>query len=195
MSEKTLFEEGFQTGEITPTLDQLKQQIFELQEKCEKLSSQVFSYEQGITKEKKVSPHTPYKKKRKLPTTTTSKIGIRVDSKNEPVNGCDNAFVRPTLEEVKAYMDEIGEDRFTALKFWSYYEARGWILGRAKMKFWKRVLDNWSEKENIKGAKRMQKDTAAPRDNVVTFHAFKPVDNTGAVSYEEYERMKREGKL
>jgi len=194
MSEKTLFEEGFQTGEITPTLDQLKQQIFELQEKCEKLSSQVFSYEQGITKEKKVSPHTPYKKKRKLPT-TTSKIGIRVDSKNEPVNGCDNAFVRPTLEEVKAYMDEIGEDRFTALKFWSYYEARGWTLGRAKMKFWKRVLDNWSEKENIKEAKRTQKDATAPRDNVVTFHAYKPVDNTGAVTYEEYERMKREGKL
>ena len=195
MSEKTLFDEGLQTGEITPTLEQLKQQISELQEKCEKLSSQVFSYEQGTIKEKKVSPHTPYTKKRKRPTTTTSKIGIRADSKNEPANGCHDAFVRPTLEEVRAYMDEIGEHRFTALKFWSYYEARGWTLGKAKMKFWKRVLDNWSEKENIKGAKRMQNDATAPCDNIVTFHAFKPVDNTGAVTYEEYERMKREGKL
>ena len=194
MSEKTLFEEGFQTGEITPTLDQLKQQIFELQEKCEKLSSQVFSYEQGITKEKKVSPHTPYKRKEKAKN-NDSKMGLKFGSENESKNCSHEAFVRPTLEEVQAYMDEIGEHRFTAIKFWSYYEARGWTLGKAKMKFWKRVLDNWSEKENIKGAKRMQNDATAPCDNVVTFHAYKPIDNTGAVTYEEYERMKREGKL
>ena len=31
MSGKTLFEEGLQRGEITPTFDQLKQQISELQ--------------------------------------------------------------------------------------------------------------------------------------------------------------------
>ena len=65
MSEKTLFEEGFQTGEITPTLDQLKQQIFELQEKCEKLSSQVFSYEQGIIKEKKTANNNNIKDRHK----------------------------------------------------------------------------------------------------------------------------------
>ena len=59
MSEKTLFEEGFQTGEITPTFDQLKQQISELQKECEKLSSQLAAYEKETTKEKKVSPPHP----------------------------------------------------------------------------------------------------------------------------------------
>lgn len=194
MSEKTLFEEGFQTGEITPTFDQLKQQISELQKECEKLSIQLAAYEKETTKEKKVSPHTPYKRKEKA-NNNDSKMGLKFGSENESKNSSHEAFVSPTLEEVQAYMDEIGEHRFTAVKFWSYYEARGWTLGKAKMKFWKRVLDNWSEKENIKEAKHMQKDAAAPRDNVVTFHAYKPVDNTGAVTYEEYERMKREGKL
>lgn len=59
MSEKTLFEEGFQTGEITPTFDQLKQQISELQKECEKLSSQLAAYEHETTKEKKDSPPPP----------------------------------------------------------------------------------------------------------------------------------------
>lgn len=35
-------------------------------------------------------------------------MGLKIDSKNEPVNGCDDAFLSPILEEVKAYMDEIG---------------------------------------------------------------------------------------
>lgn len=194
MSEKTLFEEGLQTGEITPTFDQLKQQISELQKECEKLSIQLAAYEHETTKEKKDFPHTPIQIKEKA-NNNNSKMGLKIYSKNESKISCNESFISLTLQEVQAYMDEIGEHRFTAVKFWSYYEARGWTLGKAKMKFWKRVLDNWSEKENIKEAKHMQKDAAAPRDNVVTFHAFKPVDNTGAVTYEEYERMKREGKL
>ena len=35
-------------------------------------------------------------------------MGLKIDSKNEPVNGCDDAFLSPILEEVNAYMDEIG---------------------------------------------------------------------------------------
>lgn len=56
MSGKTLFDEGLQTGEITPTFDQLKQQISELQKECEKLSIQLAAYEHETTKEKKVPP-------------------------------------------------------------------------------------------------------------------------------------------
>ena len=59
MSEKTLFEEGLQSGRVTPTFDQLKQQISELQKECEKLSIQLAAYEHETTKEKKDFPHTP----------------------------------------------------------------------------------------------------------------------------------------
>ena len=113
----------------------------------------------------------------------------KTDNLQEPV------FVPPTLNEVQAYMDEIGENRFPALRFWNYYEAKGWVLGKAKMKFWKRVLDNWSNKENDRSKRRREANSSASQKNIVTFNACKPVDNTGAISYVEYERMKQEGKL
>lgn len=102
-------------------------------------------------------------------------------------------FTTPTLDEVQAYMDEIGEHRFTAVKFWNYYEAKGWVLGKSRMVFWKRVLDNWSNRENER-VKRKKGAILSAQQNIVTFNAFKPVNTTGAVSYTEYERMKKEGK-
>ena len=119
--------------------------------------------------------------------------GDSPNSKNG--NAPEQFFVPPTLDEVQAYMDEIGECRFTALKFWNYYEARGWILGKTKMRFWKRVLDNWVSTENDRARRRRGAKAPTAQRNIVTFNAYKPVDTTGAVSYEEYERLKKEGKL
>jgi hypothetical protein len=112
------------------------------------------------------------------------------NSKNESKKRSKKSFVPPTLDEVQAYMDEIGENRFTAVRFWNYYEAKGWILGKTKMKFWKMVLNNWCAKENNKF---MTNKTPTPNKNIVTFNAYKPVDTKGAVNLLEYERMKREG--
>ena len=126
-------------------------------------------------------------------TTTTTKKEIPENQKNETTP--PPVFVPPSVDEVQAYMDEIGERRFTALKFWNYYEARGWILGKTKMKFWRRVLDNWVSTENERARRRRGAKTPAPHQNIVAFNAYKPVDNTGAISLVEYERLKKEGKV
>ena len=110
-------------------------------------------------------------------------------------NAQEQPFVPPTIDEVQAYMDEIGEHRFTALKFWNYYEAKGWILGKSKMRFWKRVLDNWVNTEDDKSRRRRGIKVPSVPQNMVTFNAYKPIDTAGAVSYAEYERMKKAGKL
>ena len=119
--------------------------------------------------------------------------GDSPNSKNG--NASEQFFAPPTLDEVQAYMDEIGECRFTALKFWNYYEARGWILGKTKMRFWKRVLDNWVSTENDRARRRRGAKAPTAQRNIVTFNAYKPVDTTGAISILEYERLKKEGKL
>ena len=113
-----------------------------------------------------------------------------MDSEIKQKKGRKKAFIPPTLDDVQAYMDEIGECRFTAVRFYNYYEAKGWILGKVKMKCWKVVLDNWIERENKKG--KLGKPQQKPQQNVVTFNAYKPVDRTGTVSYEEYLKMKSE---
>ena len=111
-----------------------------------------------------------------------------MDSEMKQKKGRKRAFIPPTLDDVQAYMDEIGEDRFTAERFWRYYEAKGWVLGKAKMRFWKVVLDNWVERENNKGGQRVKPQKK--QQNIVIFNPFKPVDKTGVVSYEEYLRLK-----
>ena len=51
-------------------------------------------------------------------------------------------FVRPTLEEVRAYCAErhntVDPDRFFA-----YYEANGWSVGKRSMKDWKAAIRYW----------------------------------------------------
>lgn len=90
-------------------------------------------------------------------------------------------------------MDTMGDPQFTASYFWTYYDSREWKLGCRKMRDWKKVLDNWIERENSIAARRKTKPTIkSPHQNIVTFNAYKPVERKGTVSYEEYLRMKKE---
>ena len=198
MDTKTFIEENVpQTGEIPPIIAQLNQRIYVLQEECQKLRNQLVAFKQEKQKEKQDSPHTPLQIKEKIKEKNhyhNSKMVSENDQKKGSQKARREPFVPPTLEEVQAYMDEIGEKRFTAVRFWNYYEAKGWVLGKVKMKFWKRVLDNWSSGRND-GSRRWGAAKAPARQNVVTFNAFKPMETKGAVSYVEYERMKREGRV
>ena len=107
---------------------------------------------------------------------------------------CENVFEIPSVDEVQAYMDSKGETRFTAEYFWTYYDSRGWKPGNGKLESWRKALDSWIERENNKASKRSGK-VEKPHQNIVTFNAYKPVERKGAVSYEEYERMKQNGTI
>ena len=196
MSTKTENEVNVLHGSgVNPTIEQFKRQILELQKECQKLSSEIGAFKQEKQKEKKDSPRTPLQKKEKIKeknNNNDSKMCWGKQPEIDSQKGRKEAFVPPTLEEVQAYMDQKGEHRFTAVKFWNYYEARGWTLGKSKMRFWRRVLDFWIERDMNNASGRSRQSAQAPQDNVVTFHAYKPVDTKGAVSYEEYLRMKGE---
>ena len=58
-------------------------------------------------------------------------------------------FVKPTLEEVQAY---INEQRFivNAETFIDYYESNGWKVGKNPMKDWKAAVRTWEQKEKEK---------------------------------------------
>lgn len=169
---------------------ELKHQILEVQSALQKL--------RRTEKKKKMKESTPppLKERKEIRKEVfynnyNNKKGNSENSKKNTSR--ETVFTSPTLDEVQAYMDEIGEHRFTAVNFWNYYEAKGWVLGKSRMVFWKRVLDNWSNRENER-VKRKKGAILSAQQNIVTFNAFKPVNTTGAVSYTEYERMKKEGK-
>lgn len=57
------------------------------------------------------------------------------------------AFVPPTHEEVKSYVEEKGYAFFDAERFIDFYTSKGWMVGKNKMKDWKAAVRNWAKSE------------------------------------------------
>ena len=54
------------------------------------------------------------------------------------------AFVKPTVEEVKAYCAE-RKNNVNADKFIDFYESKGWLIGKNPMKDWKACVRTWEK--------------------------------------------------
>jgi len=66
---------------------------------------------------------------------------------NQPTNQKQCGFKPPTLFEIKEYCKERkkGVDPY---KFFNFYESKGWMVGKNKMKKWKAAVHTW-EKESF----------------------------------------------
>lgn len=56
-------------------------------------------------------------------------------------------FQKPTIEQIRAYCKEAGKN-IDAEAFFDFYEAKGWVVGRAPMKDWKAAVRNWAKNES-----------------------------------------------
>jgi hypothetical protein len=65
-------------------------------------------------------------------------IGIGID-KDIKVN---KGFVKPSIEEVKAYMSELKMNDLSE-QWFNHYEATGWMIGKNKMKDWRASVRTW----------------------------------------------------
>ncbi len=65
----------------------------------------------------------------------------------EPVKPKRTRFTPPTIEEVKAYIDEKGYS-VDAEKFVSFYTSKNWYVGRNKMADWKASVVTWAKGSN-----------------------------------------------
>jgi hypothetical protein len=65
------------------------------------------------------------------------------DNKKEKVK--KEKFVRPTVEEVKAYCIERG-NTVDAEAFVAFYDSKGWKVGAAPMKNWKSAVITWEKR-------------------------------------------------
>ena len=55
-------------------------------------------------------------------------------------------FVPPTIEEIRQYCKEKGIQVDPA-QFVNFYEAKGWMIGKNKMKSWKAAIQTWNRTE------------------------------------------------
>ena len=67
-------------------------------------------------------------------------------------------FAPPTLDEVKAYCQERGNN-VDAQKFIDFYESKGWMIGKNKMKSWQAAVRTWERESTSTPARARQRNT------------------------------------
>ena len=58
-------------------------------------------------------------------------------------------MIPPTIEMVEDYINEHGYN-VNAHSFMDFYDSKGWLVGRTKMKDWQAAVRNWSRNEKPK---------------------------------------------
>jgi hypothetical protein len=85
---------------------------------------------------------------------------------NNKLSSPKKGFVKPTIEEVDAYIKEKGY-HFDAEQFWNHYESVGWMIGKNHMKDWHCACATWEgrRKREIKEKEDSEpSDARAPMD-------------------------------
>ena len=76
-----------------------------------------------------------------------------ISDSDEPSKPKTKRFKPPTIEEVQAYCKE-HNNNVDAQRFIDFYEAKGWMLGKNKMKDWKAAVRTWERNETNGQASR-----------------------------------------
>ena len=66
-------------------------------------------------------------------------------------------FIPPEVHEVRAYCMERGND-VDPERFIDFYEAKGWMVGKNKMKDWRAAVRNWERNRASKSAGQVQQE-------------------------------------
>ena len=79
-------------------------------------------------------------------------------NKNKVITITNKYFNKPKIEEIKNYCLE-RNNNIDADSFFNYYESKGWMIGKNKMKDWKAAVRTWELREknnsNKKGASKL----------------------------------------
>lgn len=86
-------------------------------------------------------------------------IELEIEKEKEDIKP-QKRFVKPTIDEVRAYCLERGKG-VDAEKWYNHYSANGWKVGRSKMVDWKAAIRTW-ERSDDNGRSRRTDFTPYP---------------------------------
>lgn len=69
---------------------------------------------------------------------------ININKTTESVGESRSHFVKPTVAEVQAYCNE-RRNGIDASHFCDYYESKGWMVGKNRMKNWQAAVRSWEQ--------------------------------------------------
>jgi hypothetical protein len=100
---------------------------------------------------------TQKKRKRNATETQTKSIKEEQEQEEEKEEEQDKKFKKPTIDEIALYMDEQGMVNVSE-RFYNFYEAKDWMIGKNKMKNWRACVITW-KKDNMKPVEIVKKPT------------------------------------
>ena len=68
------------------------------------------------------------------------------DKDNNKDNNKEKNIIPPTIEMIKSYCKE-RSNNVDANRFFDFYESKGWIVGKTKMRDWQSAVRTWEEKK------------------------------------------------
>lgn len=98
------------------------------------------------------SPAFPYAQKLKTGNQQQSNTILNKVSNNKISK---ERFKKPTIKDIEDYCIE-RKNKIAANRFFDYYESKGWMIGKNKMKDWKAAIRTWESRDN-KGMSKMHK--------------------------------------
>ena len=93
----------------------------------------------------------------------------RLGKDNTPKGVCGR-FAPPTLEEVKAYCQERGNN-VDPERWMDFYQSKGWMVGKNKMKDWKAAVRTWEKEAKTGNNRARQNNTLLNYDEQGRSHA------------------------
>jgi len=107
-------------------------------------------------KEKREKFSDSRRKNRSINTNICETYDEHMENENENENINNKKGVPPKIEEVKAYCLE-RKNKVDADKWYNFYEAKGWMIGKNKMKDWKAAVRTWENetKINVQWSKKL----------------------------------------
>lgn len=67
----------------------------------------------------------------------------KAENKKEDIQKINSHFVIPNIEEIDLYIKSKGVN-VDAEAFFNFYESKGWMIGKNKMKNWKAAVGTWT---------------------------------------------------
>lgn len=75
------------------------------------------------------------------------KVNVNVKDKVKDKESVCTRFVPPTHQDVSDYCQEKGYTNVDIERFIDFYESKGWMVGKNKMKDWRAAVRNWNRSQ------------------------------------------------
>lgn len=107
---------------------------------------------------------------------SSDKRNIEKEDNNKSLSSKNKRFIKPTIEEIQAYINE-KKYHFSAESFYHHYESIDWKVGKNKMTKWKSACATWELMRKEKKEEEKEEEPAIELPEGMTQEQWENISN------------------